>query len=120
MNAGRRHSLFVYGSLLAGEVNHARMRGADFLTRDRLHGAQLLDGGSYPFLVFGPGTVWGECYRISADLLSLLDDFEDHPSVYRREQVELASGRVAWAYVGQAPHTSNLPVVVGGNWRDRC
>ncbi|MEO0854007.1 MAG: gamma-glutamylcyclotransferase family protein, partial [Cyanobacteria bacterium J06648_11] len=72
--------LFVYGSLMTGEVNHARLQGSTCLGRDRLDGAQLLDGGPYPFLVLNRvASVWGECYRISSELLPALDAFEEHP-----------------------------------------
>lgn len=114
------HLLFVYGSLLKGEINHDRLSGATCLGRDRLDGAQLLDGGQYPMLVLKPSTsVWGECYQISGALLTALDAFEEHPDVYCRQQVVLASGRAAWTYVGQPPHTDRLPVVAGGDWRSR-
>ncbi|MEM9511581.1 MAG: gamma-glutamylcyclotransferase family protein [Cyanobacteria bacterium P01_E01_bin.48] len=112
--------MFVYGSLMMGEANHAHLQGAPLWGRDFLHGATLLDGGAYPFLVFGPGVVWGECYGISTNLLSSLDEFEEHPNVYCRQWVMLASGREAWTYVGQLPYTSNLKAIAGGNWRDRA
>ncbi|MEO1133794.1 MAG: gamma-glutamylcyclotransferase family protein, partial [Cyanobacteria bacterium J06639_1] len=65
-------------------------------------------------------SVWGECYRISAELLVALDAFEEHPHVYRRQSVVLASGFEAWAYVGQPPHIDRLPAVAGGDWRSRA
>jgi gamma-glutamylcyclotransferase (GGCT)/AIG2-like uncharacterized protein YtfP len=98
-------ALFVYGTLMTGEENHARMAGgkllAPALTAPRYC---LYDLGPYPALVAGGETaVRGELYRVSRDLLDALDAFEGHPDYFRRQAVALAGGREAAAYLFARP-----------------
>jgi gamma-glutamylcyclotransferase (GGCT)/AIG2-like uncharacterized protein YtfP len=111
--------LFVYGSLLKGESHHHLLAKSIFLGRDALAGMQLFDLGEYPMIYPGSGTVYGERYQIPLSLLLVLDDFEDHPEIYQRQWLLLASGEKAWAYVGQPFYTSGYPWVAGGDWRRR-
>jgi gamma-glutamylcyclotransferase (GGCT)/AIG2-like uncharacterized protein YtfP len=117
--AARRTTLFVYGTLLRGEVNHDRLAGASFLGEARTEPAfDLVDLGPYPALVRGGRTaVLGELYAVPRPLLAALDRFEGHP--YRRGRIHLDDGRRVDAYLYPPALAAGLPRVPGGSWRDR-
>ncbi len=122
MNDVDSTEIFVYGSLLQGESNHAYLKSAVFVALDSLDRAQLFDLGAYPMLLWGDGiegTVYGERYQIPLSLLPLLDELEDHPTVYQRRWLRLYSGQEAWVYVGQPSFTRNRPQLIHGSWRNR-
>jgi len=113
--------LFVYGSLLRGQVNHFWMEGARYLgeavTVPRF---ELLDLGPFPALVDGGSTaVHGELYEVDAVLLARLDVFEDVPEMYRRDVVQLQGHAPAQGYLLQPHHAPGRPRVPGGDWRKR-
>ncbi len=113
--------LFVYGTLMRGEASHALLAGAPFLG-DATTAARftLVDLGAYPALVEGGSSaVQGELYASSAELLAVLDAFEEHPRVYRRAAIELAGGGAAEAYVLPAQLARGRPAIAGGDWRGR-
>jgi gamma-glutamylaminecyclotransferase len=117
----RRATLFVYGSLLRGEINHGRLAGASFLREARTEPAfDLVDLGPYPALVRGGRTaVLGELYAVPPALLAALDAFEGHPDTYRRSRIHLDDGRRVDAYLCPPALAAGLPRVPGGSWRDR-
>jgi gamma-glutamylcyclotransferase (GGCT)/AIG2-like uncharacterized protein YtfP len=96
-----RFPLFVYGSLMRGEVNHPLLAGCAFLGPARTEaGFELLDLGPYPGMVAGGRrSVAGELYRAGADSLVELDAFEGHPGTFRRTAIRLADDRPAEAYL---------------------
>jgi gamma-glutamylaminecyclotransferase len=112
--------LFVYGTLMSGQTNAAELGGAVFLGAARTAPAYtLIDLGDYPGLVPGGATaVSGELYQVAPDHLTLLDLFEEHPDLYRREAVALADGQRAVAYLLVRP-PAGAPVISGGDWRQR-
>jgi gamma-glutamylcyclotransferase (GGCT)/AIG2-like uncharacterized protein YtfP len=59
----------------------------------------VIDG--YPALVPGSRAIVGELYRIAADALPALDQFEGKS--YARQEIELASGQRALAYLARVP-----------------
>jgi gamma-glutamylaminecyclotransferase len=114
--------LFVYGSLLAGEANHAMLAGARFLSEATTAPAfDLADLGSYPALVRGGATVVsGELYAVTDEHLRRLDAFEGHPNLYHREMVQLADGRPAQTYLMDPARARGYPRIGSGRWRDRA
>jgi gamma-glutamylaminecyclotransferase len=114
-------TLFVYGSLLRGEINHERLSGASFLHEACTEPLfDLVDLGAYPGLVCGGRTaVRGEIYAVPAPLVAALDAFEDHPRTYRRSRIRLDDGRQVEAYLLPPALAAGLPRVRGGSWRDR-
>ncbi|MGQ9512752.1 gamma-glutamylcyclotransferase family protein [Thermodesulfitimonas sp.] len=97
--------VFVYGTLLRGRANHRLLQGARFVGQGKVEGLAL-----YAVTPFYPGAVpearevvLGEVYAVTAELLSVLDDFEDNGKLYQRVKypVFLAAGGVteAWVYI---------------------
>jgi gamma-glutamylcyclotransferase (GGCT)/AIG2-like uncharacterized protein YtfP len=116
-------NVFVYGTLLQGESNHAYLEGGIRIGDDGLTGFQMFDLGSFPMIVlispFSQGVIVGERYRIPIKILPRLDELEDHPHFYRRQWLTLDSGAEAWVYVGQAALTQGSRLLTGGDWRGR-
>ena len=115
-------NVFVYGTLLRGEINHAELEGARFLREARTEPAfELVDLGEYPAMVCGGATaVHGELYAVPPALLAALDAFEGHPAFYRRSRIRLDDGRWAEAYVLPPQLGEGKPRLAGGSWRARC
>lgn len=107
--------VFVYGTLKSGRANHAVLAGArrvaDAITAERyalrLAGLPMLDRDD------PVSHVHGELYEVDDALLARLDAFEEHPEVYRREEVTVLDDRgmrwTAWAYFHRSPHGELLP-----------
>lgn len=106
--------VFVYGSLKRGYYGHPEMEGALFqgavLTaqpRYRMFACPWPDAPheAYPGLIELPesdpaaGFITGEAYAVPPALLERLDIFEVVGRDYRRDRIDLADGRKAWAYL---------------------
>jgi gamma-glutamylcyclotransferase (GGCT)/AIG2-like uncharacterized protein YtfP len=113
--------LFVYGSLLFGEIHNARLGGSRLLGVARTEPRYtLIDLGPYPALLAeGTTSVWGELYEVAADVLAALDEFEGHPDEYRRLPVRLLTGESAEAYVLPRVRAPETRVIASGSWRAR-
>ncbi len=113
--------VFVYGTLQSGESNHHVLAGARRVCVARTAPRfELRDLGPYPGLVRGGDqSVAGEVYEVSADALSALDEFEEHPDLYCRSSIALEDGTVAEAYLLTPKQAQGLPVIASGDWRRR-
>lgn len=96
--------LFVYGSLKSGYENAHLLAGATLLGPARTKmGYRLIrycDG--YPGLVpasNSESSVEGELYAVHPAHLSELDAFEECPTLYRREAIELDDQQIVQAYL---------------------
>jgi gamma-glutamylcyclotransferase (GGCT)/AIG2-like uncharacterized protein YtfP len=112
------HRLFVYGSLLHGQANHGLLAGSRFLgTAQTLPRYTLVDLGAYPgVLVGGMTAVAGELYEVDARTLALLDRLEEHPHVFERGPIALASGEPAEAYLLRPQLRRGAPEIRSGRW----
>ncbi|HEU4404538.1 MAG TPA: gamma-glutamylcyclotransferase family protein [Polyangiaceae bacterium] len=116
-----RTVLLVYGSLLRGERNHGRMKGARFLGPARtLARYALYHLGHYPGMTEGTQAVEGELYEVDAGLLAALDAFEGHPTYFRRGPVALEGGGRAEGYLLTRTQVAGRPLVPSGSWRARA
>jgi gamma-glutamylcyclotransferase (GGCT)/AIG2-like uncharacterized protein YtfP len=115
------HRVFVYGTLLRGQVNHGLLAraqfGARFLGSHRTEPRfTLFLLGAYPGLVAGGSTaVLGEVYRVNDAGLRALDRLEDFPRLYDRTLVQTPYGR-AWVYLYRGG-VGDRPVIASGDWR---
>jgi gamma-glutamylaminecyclotransferase len=111
------HHVFVYGTLLRGEVNHHLLRGAEWLGPHRTAPCfTLLRVGAYPGAVRGGGSaIQGEVFRVDTAGLHRLDQLEEYPRLYDRQLIPTAYGR-AWCYLYRGRRRDRR-VIQGGDWR---
>ncbi|MEC4892193.1 MAG: gamma-glutamylcyclotransferase family protein [Oscillatoria sp. PMC 1051.18] len=114
-----RVNVFVYGTLLPGEINHYLMAGSVFLADDSLANAELYNASKYPILIIGKGVVHGKHYQVPLKNMEALDKLEEHPNYYCREILTLTSGKQAWVYLGKKSLVRDLPRITSGNWYKR-
>ena len=116
---GDERRLFVYGTLMRGQPNARQLQSATFQGQAQtVAGFTLVLWQGYPGLRRDGGTnVHGELYQVSPALLEALDAFEGHPTLYRREIVQLAGGGAAQAYLIPPGEGLSAPVIPGGDWR---
>lgn len=92
--------LFVYGTLLPGNVRGSILAQEKRLGADTLLNYKLVDCGSYPAVIYSPGNrVLGEVFEVRDSLRDSLDCIEDEGNLYERKSVLLASGLMAETYV---------------------
>jgi gamma-glutamylaminecyclotransferase len=111
--------LFVYGTLLRGEPNHALLASSPCLGAVRTEPAfdlVLFDG--YPAMVAGGSiAVTGELYAVTRTVLKRLDRLENHPRLYRRIRIRLADVGAVEAYLITARQAFGMPRIPSGDWR---
>lgn len=110
--------LFVYGTLLSGGSQHARMADARPLGRASSRPQlTLVDVGWHPAVVeAGHTAVVGELYEVDQALLAELDAFEGVPTWYQRVSITLADGSTAMTYVMRAEDARGYPPIESGDW----
>jgi gamma-glutamylcyclotransferase (GGCT)/AIG2-like uncharacterized protein YtfP len=115
------YRLFVYGSLLPGERDHALLAGAEFHGPVRtLPKYSLFDLQVYPALVKdGTTEVTGELYSVDATTRSRLDVCKECPILFQRARVELVNGDQAEAYFMRLDQVRGRRKVWNGDWRNR-
>ncbi len=113
--------LFDYGSLMAGERDHALMAAATALGPARTKAAyHLVDLGFYPALISdGNVSVVGELYLIDRKSCFHVDVKKECPVLFVRSRVELADGTQADAYFMREDQVRGRRRLKGGDWRAR-
>lgn len=111
--------LFVYGTLLRGESNHALLAGAHFVRNASTPPAYTLyalDG--HPGMGDeGVTSVQGEVFDVDAPTLARLDGLEGHPDWYRRTPILLSDSERVETYLLPARFTAGRAVIADGDWR---
>jgi gamma-glutamylcyclotransferase (GGCT)/AIG2-like uncharacterized protein YtfP len=119
---GTRQLLFVYGTLLRGEANHALLRGSRFVGETATAaGFELLALGDYPAMVKSlRGTVQGELFEVTDPELAAIDRLEEHPRTFWRTAIRLVDRRRAQAYLMPIERlTRGARPIPSGDWRRR-
>jgi gamma-glutamylaminecyclotransferase len=84
------HILFVYGTLKSQQDRNFLLDDAEYISEFSISDYSLftIDGVLFPFMVSkSGGSVFGEIYRVSDDLILELDQIEGHPDFYVRSNV---------------------------------
>jgi gamma-glutamylaminecyclotransferase len=104
-----QHLVFVYGTLLRGLSNHSLLAQARFLGEARTKNLYALYLDYFPKVIRDEtvSPIMGELYLVDGPTLAMLDDLEDHPFEYRREQVTVIMDDgeevQAWLYFHPKP-----------------
>ncbi len=104
-----QHLVFVYGTLLKGLSNHRLLAEARFLGPARTKQRYALYLDYFPKVIAEEAVspIIGELYLVDGRALALLDDLEDHPFEYRRQQVPVimddGAETPAWIYFHPRP-----------------
>lgn len=112
--------VMVYGTLKGGHPNHGAITGAEFLGRHCLEGYQMVDLGWYPGVIKGGENtkIFGEVYKITKEMLSIMDSIEGHPNYYERKEVDIEEhGGKTWIYLLPSEYLEENDPVEGGCWR---
>jgi gamma-glutamylcyclotransferase (GGCT)/AIG2-like uncharacterized protein YtfP len=117
----REYLLFVYGPMLSGEPDHARLSGARPIGPAATEPIfDLVDLGPQAALVPGGTTkVLGEVYALSPVQLAAVDLHEGHPLRYKRGSIRLDDGRVVEAYQLDPDQTRGRRRIRSGDWKAR-
>ena len=113
--------IFVYGTLLEGERDHALLAGSErageACTEATYH---LVDLDHYAALVFG-GTlsVYGQIYRVSAAVRRDIDVKRQVPILFQRERIRIVDDVDVDAYVMSADQVRGRRRLHHGDWRKR-
>lgn len=112
---------FVYGSLMSGEPDHARLGGAGKLASVRTKpGYSLVEVGALAALVAeGSGTVLGELYELDGEAFRKVALSHDYGSLYRVDPVELEDGTRAQAFTLPTDQVRGKRRIESGDWRGR-
>jgi gamma-glutamylcyclotransferase (GGCT)/AIG2-like uncharacterized protein YtfP len=112
-----RQRVFVYGTLLRGEVNHHLLAQAEYLGSYRTGACfSLYLLRAYPGAVRGGATaIQGEVYGVDRAGLRRLDRLEDYPKLYDRQLLATPYGR-AWIYLFRGS-VRDRQLIPGGDWR---
>ncbi|MET0287421.1 MAG: gamma-glutamylcyclotransferase family protein [Polyangiales bacterium] len=127
------HLVFVYGTLMKGELHHALLaRGetapidtsiqhARFLrTAETLPAYDLVQIDYYPAMIPGGTlTIHGELYEIDDETLARLDELEEVPTYYERLWIDLADGTRAQTYVMPRDRVRDSIPIPSGHFRLR-
>jgi gamma-glutamylcyclotransferase (GGCT)/AIG2-like uncharacterized protein YtfP len=113
--------LFDYGSLMAGERDHALVAASKLVgparTKAEYH---LVDLGIYPALVRG-GTVSvvGELYLVHRKACFAIDVSKQCPILFERSRIVLDDGSEVDAYLMPEERVRGRRRLKAGDWRER-
>ena len=113
--------LFVYGTLLPGEREHALLVSAELLGQAVTEPSfQLVDLGLYAALVAdGKVAVHGELYALSLQTRRAIDVARQVPILFQRVTIRLADGGAAETYMMNADPVRGKRRLAHGDWRKR-
>ena len=117
----QRARVFVYGTLMRSESNHALLASEEFVGRAETHRRYtLVHLGHFPAMLRGGRQrVHGEVYIVSQRTLVALDRLEGHPHFYRRERIRLCGAEDAAGYVMADATRPSRRIIESGSWRQR-
>ncbi len=120
------NKIFVYGTLMEGQRAHDRLSDARLIGKAILRDYRMFDLGSFPGIQpHKGGSIVGELYEVSDDMITKLDSYESEGELYNREKVKvITSGSIydkqcpfvhqnyheAYAYIynGNADHLETI------------
>ncbi len=115
------HLVFVYGTLMKGELHHTTIAHARFVRRAETQlGYELVQIDYYPaMLTGGTSRIVGELYEVDDSTLRRLDHLEEVPNYYERHTIALDDGTEAFAYVMPRERAKGARPIPSGYFRMR-
>ena len=115
------HLVFVYGTLMKGELHHTTIAHARFVRAASTQPAyDLVQIDYYPALIAGGShRVPGELYEVDEQTLARLDRLEEVPDYYERLFITLDDGTEAFAYVMPRDRAAHGKLSSSGDFRSR-
>lgn len=92
--------VFVYGTLLSGQVNNRLLKEANLLGKTKIGGYRMFSLGHFPACVRFENNeyqITGEVWEVNDDTFAKLDVLEGYPTLYNRTLIETEFGG-AWIY----------------------
>jgi gamma-glutamylcyclotransferase (GGCT)/AIG2-like uncharacterized protein YtfP len=119
--AERPCRLFIYGTLLPGERDHALLKDAEFIGPAVTEpGFELVDLGPYAAIVpGGKVAVHGEVYAASLETRRAIDVARQVPILFQRGVLVLADGTQADAYFMSPDPVRGKRRLGHGDWKKR-
>jgi gamma-glutamylaminecyclotransferase len=113
--------VFVYGTLMKGELHHASIAHARFLrTAETLPAYDLVQIDYYPAMIEGGAlAIRGELYEVDDHTLAGLDELEEVPHYYQRITIDLSDGSQAQTYVMPRDRAHDSTPIPSGYFRMR-
>ena len=95
-----QRQVFVYGTLMSGEVNHSYLEGCSCIGKATVEGYEMYNVGWYPAIVPGNSLIVGELYQVPVGDVPSIDRLEGEGSLYAKkcERVTLR-GKTSLAFV---------------------
>ncbi|MET0343471.1 MAG: gamma-glutamylcyclotransferase family protein [Polyangiales bacterium] len=115
------HRVFVYGTLMKGELHHTTIAHARFVRAAATKpDYDLVQIDYYPALIAGGShRVPGELYEVDDQTLVRLDRLEEVPDYYERRMITLEDGTEALAYVMPRERAARGKLIRSGDFRAR-
>lgn len=113
--------LFVYGSLLSGELHHFALEGCGLVGVARTGpGFRLVELQPFPCMVAsGVRCVEGELYQINRHKLVELDRLKENGRLFHRRTIALSSGERAETYLMNEDQVRGRRRLHVDAWKDR-
>lgn len=115
------HIVFVYGTLMKGELHHTSIAHARFVrAAETLPEYELVQIDYYPAMLPGGGSrIMGELYEVDDATLKHLDELEEVPHYYERRVITLADGTDAQTYIMPRDRADKGSPIPSGYFRMR-